>query len=274
MRSPRWSFGSAFLLLAVTATACASPREVKTAAPAPPAIQSAATTAFQKLADIGELTSINLGPASDSELEVAQSKSGTWISLGSRAQDYLSQERARWIAGIVISETWKVSHETGDDSVIGGELESMSRSGDVSGDGTRLTITSDLKAIMFTNRDGETPSRLVVPDRAAYTAAVEKAAAAADLTVRSISFTESAGTVVQIDELASDPHSFLTKYPRTNPGLTLDPSDVEGVFLVVHDPQGKIVKTSVWSTGSQSGEGGPGPDYGSTVPSGDASEGG
>lgn len=222
-----------------------------------------------RLGAIGDIRSATEGSAPESALTRAEVESGTWINLTSSATDYLSGEKARWISGVIISEVWKERHDAGDDDLVGGSLAPMVRGGDADGDGMNFTVDPDLKEIMFTSQDGHTPSKLKVPDREAYTAAVKAAAKAVGLSVSSITFTESMGTVVQIDELAVDPLGFLNKYPNINPGLTLDPNDVEGVILVVRDNAGKIVKTSAWSTGTQSGEGGPGPEYGPLVTGGE-----
>jgi hypothetical protein len=231
----------------------------------PAAVSSAATSAVEKLGPIGDITSVTEQAAPATALTATGQQSGTWISLKSSAADYLSQEKARWIAGIIISEVWKTRHDAGDDSIVGGSLAPMVPSGYAAGDGMNFTITPDLQKIMFTAQDGVTPSKLTVSDQAAYTSAIKAAAEPAGLSVSSVTFTESLGTVVQIDEVAADPLGFLNKYPETNPSLTSDPNDVEGVLAVVRDNEGKIVKTSAWATGSQSGEGGPGPEYGPLV---------
>jgi len=236
---------------------------------APAAVSSAATSALDKLGAIGDITGVTEQAAPGAALTATGQQSGTWINVTSSAADYLSQEKARWIAGIIISEVWKNRHDAGDDSIVGGSLAPMTPNGPADGAGMNLTITPDLQKIMFTAQDGVTPSKLTVSDQAAYTSAVKTAAQAVGLSVSSVAFTQSLGTVVQIDEVAADPTGFLSKYPQTNPGLTLDPNDVEGVLLVVRDSAGKIVKTSAWSTGSQSGEGGPGPDYGEAVTGGE-----
>jgi hypothetical protein len=250
-----------------TVCGCASRASQPTGATGPAAV--AATNAVDKLGPIGQITGVTEAAASSTALAAAGVNSGTWVNLTSSASDYLSQEQARWIAGVIISEVWKTRHDAGDNSVVGGSLAAMAANAPADGAGVNLTFTPDLQKIMFTTQDGVTPSKLTVTDQAAYRSAVANAAAAAGLSVTSVTFTQSLGTVVQIDELATDPQGFLQKYPQTNPGLTLDSSDVEGVFLVVHDSAGKIVKTSAWSTGSQSGEGGPGPDYGDVVSGGE-----
>jgi hypothetical protein len=262
----RWAvvtLGCAMALPALGSCASAPTHSADYTAPA--AVSSAATAAVDRLGAIGDITSVTEQAAPATALATTGQKSGTWISLQSSATDYLSQEKARWIAGVIISEVWKSRHDAGDDSIVGGSLAPMVPSSDADGSGTNLTITPDLQKIMFTSQDGVTPSKLTVPDQSAYTSAVKAAADAVGLSVSSVTFTQSLGTVVQIDEVAADPLGFLNKYPRTNPGLTLDPNDVEGVLLAVRDNDGKIVKTSAWSTGSQSGEGGPGPDYGAAV---------
>jgi len=268
MRSRRRVSGVAGLAVLLTLCGCASSSR-QPGGNVTAAVSSAASTAVDRLGALGDITGVTEGSAPAGALTRAGLGSGTWLSLRSSAADYLSREKARWIAGVIISETWKSRHDAGDNSVVGGSLASMAPAGAADGAGMTFTVTPDLQKIMFTAMDGATPSKLVVSDQAAYTSAVKAAAQAVGLSVTSVTFTQSLGTVVEIDELAADPIGFLGKYPDTNPGLTLDPSDVEGVFLVVHDSAGKIVKTSAWSTGSQSGEGGPGPDYGPLVTGGE-----
>lgn len=226
------------------------------------AVSKVAAEVVGRLGTIGQITSVATEPASVKAAKAAGVESGTWVTLTSSATGYLPQEKARWISNIIISEVWKLRHDAGDDTVVGGSLTPMKHDGDVLGDGVNLTITPGLKGFNFTTADGVTPAKLVVPDQAAYTSAVKSAAASAGLRVTSVHFTESAGSVVQIEEVTDDPIGFLKEYGNANPGLTLDTNDVEGAFLVVHDDDGSIVITSVWSTGSKSGEGGPGPKYG------------
>lgn len=217
------------------------------------------------LGAVGDIVSATVVNAPEDALSRAGVKTGQWISLTSSATGYLDEERARWVAGIVISEVWKTRHDAGDDSVVGGELADMSKDGVADGSGMSLVITDDLTQIMFTAEDGVTPSKLAVKDEDAYREDVASAASEAGLKLSEITFTQSLGTVVQITETADDPSGFIKKNGRTNPGLTLDPSQVEGVLLVVLDDSGQVVMTSAWSTGSQSGEGGPGPEYGDFI---------
>ena len=232
------------------------------------AVLAATARSVGALGPIGDVIGVEIVTPSPDALQRSGAKDGVWLSLTSSAHDYQSEERARWIAGIIIAEVWKARHEQGDDSIVGGSLADMSSDTTADGSGMSLTLTHDLQRIMFTSEDGVTPSKFIVTDETAYRASIDAAAKSANLSVEDIRYTTSAGTVVQISETAADPKAFLARFGRTNPGLTLDPNDVEGVILVVSDSAGNIVMTSAWSTGSQTGEGGPGPTYGAAASGG------
>jgi hypothetical protein len=142
--------------------------------PVPAAVSSAATSAVDKLGPIGDITSVTEQAAPAAALTATGQQSGTWISLQSSAADYLSQEKARWIAGIIIAEVWKSRHDAGDNSIVGGSLAPMVPNYPADGSGMNLTITPDLQKIMFTTQDEVTPSKLTVSDQAAYTSAITR----------------------------------------------------------------------------------------------------
>lgn len=225
-------------------------------------VSQALAVAVADLGRIGLIDGAEVQTAPPDEVDRPAGAGGAWISLHSSAVGYLDEERARWIAGVIISQVWRVCHDGGADSVVGGQLAAMPADDTADGSGMSVVITSDLQGIMFTSQDGVTASTLTVGDKDEYRSSVAAAAHAAGLTLDDVVFTQSLGTVVQISESTEDPVGFIRRYGRTNPGLTLDPSEVEGVLLVVRDPAGEVVMTSAWATGSQSGEGGPGPAFG------------
>jgi hypothetical protein len=225
-------------------------------------VTEALTAAVNDLGQIGLIDHAEVRAAPPDALERSGAADGAWISLHSSARGYLDQERARWIAGVIISQVWRVRHDDGDDSVIGGQLAAMPPDDSADGSGMSLVVTPDLQVIMFTSQDGATASRLKIADEDQYRRGIADAARSAGLNLEDVVLTQSLGTVVQITESTDDPVGFIRRYGRTNPGLTLDPSDVEGVMLVVRDLAGEVVMTSAWATGSQSGEGGPGPAFG------------
>lgn len=233
------------------------------------AVQDVAEAVVARLGSIGDIQSVSVQQASPGELQRAGIPSGSWITLTSAASDYLDQARARWISSVIVSEVWKRENDAGTDVVAGGSLNTMRSSGDAGGDGMTITFTPELKAINFRNAAGQ-PSGLTVSDQNAYQDQLSTAAQAVGLRVTSVKFTESAGSVVQVEEQADDPVGFLRENGQNNPGLTLDPGSVEGIFLTVADADGKVVITSCWSTGAQHGEGGPGPAYADIVNDGDS----
>lgn len=188
-----------------------------------------------------------------------------WLSLSSAATGLAERNEAVWQAEIVISALWRDLRDTGSNTFRGGALTFATPAEDGTSDGVTEWLPPDADSYLFTDASGK-PSALTA-DVEDVRATIDAAAPSMGLTVESVDFISVIGTNVKVVATANDPKTFAQTYPSGYGTLFGDDiGRLEGVLLVVNDPEGNLVKVASYSTGAQAGQGRLGPTYDLPLP--------
>jgi hypothetical protein len=207
----------------------------------PEKLDSALASVLDRLRGLSNFGASSIGPATSENVPAG----AVAITLQTSATDPVGALRAGWVAEIAMAETWKAHRDSHLASVAGASL--------VGANGTSSEwMGAPAAELAFTNGDGQ-PSALTVKNQANYAADVRAAAIQAGATVKAISYTQSLGTSVEITYTVPDGRAFMTKWRRIDAGLKVHDGDVEGIFVVIDDPSGELVKAMYWTAAAQAG---------------------
>lgn len=184
-----------------------------------------------------------------------------WLNLVSDAPlDKVEHAKATWEASLVLAAFWRRLNEEQDKGLRGGSLTfTAPLAKELEPPSLEYHFASDAGTYLFTDAAGR-PSPLAANEQT-LEAAILSEAEIMGLTVDEIEFSGIEGTAVSVEATANDPLAFVQTYGGTYGNLFGDPGLLEGIFLVVREPGGDLVKTASWSTGLQGGAGGLSEEY-------------
>jgi hypothetical protein len=208
-----------------------------------------------------ELTSAVTAPENEDGSPGAPRPDDVWLSLFAETpEDDVSRTRAVWEASLVLAALWRRLEAQGDHGLRGGSLRFAGAASEGDAVGLEYWFASDAGEYLFTDAAGR-PSPLVGEASGSLEEAIRAEAEAMGLTVDEIDLSGIEGTTVSVEATANDPLEFVQTFGDTYGNLFGDPGLLEGIFLVVREPGGDLIKTASWSTGLQGGEGGLSDEY-------------
>jgi hypothetical protein len=175
--------------------------------------------------------------------------------------DEVEQMRAYWQSAMMLSAFWRsMRSRDPDHAVWGGDLEFQAGEESRTLPGlSGYIFQPDAGDYLFMNGEGK-PADLHA-DPVALEREARQLAESHGLAVDRLRATGAAGTALEIDATAANPVEFLTKWHSGMADPVRDPSNLEGVFLVVRDKEGDVVLLRSFSTGLRRSAGGVGEKY-------------
>ncbi len=188
--------------------------------------------------------------------EAANTNQQVWLAMiPAEGLDPISRFRSEWQARVVLAAFWRRLGAAGDHGLAGGELVAPPDYDPEIGGTMRYFFDTESSGYLYTNAYNQA-SKLTA-DTEGFESEIRARAEEIGLRIERLDFGGIEGTTVEVEARAPDPLDYI----ENNGSLFGDPGELEGVFLVVRDEEGDVVQQMFYSTGLQSGGGGPTAKY-------------